>query len=262
MLDLNELKHLVLFAEYGTLSRVAEACHISTPSITRSMKHLEECFGVSLFIREKSKIKLNETGYIAVEAARNILAETDKQLHSVQEFDRNQKTISVLSCAPAPLWDAIPNLTSLYPDKNISSQLTNSEKIIEEYENGNVNFAFLPYSYKNFVPCLTEQLFLSVKKGHEFSEHKYVYFSELNGLNFLIRSKIGFWDKLCHDKLPASRFLVQKDEFEFSELVKTSSLPCFATDIGVAHGFSYEDRILIPIKDAEATVTFYTNSKL
>lgn len=128
MLDLNELKHLVLFAEYGTLSRVAEACHISTPSITRSMKHLEERFGVSLFIREKSKIKLNETGYIAVEAAKNILA---------------------------------------------------------------------------------------VKKDHAFAKHKYVFFSELNGVNFLIRSEIGFWNKLCHDKLPASRFLVQKDEFEF-----------------------------------------------
>ncbi len=50
MLDLNELKYLVLFAEYGTLSSVAKACHISTPSITRSTKHLEECFGVSLFI--------------------------------------------------------------------------------------------------------------------------------------------------------------------------------------------------------------------
>ena len=122
------------------------------------LKHLEERFGVSLFIREKSKIKLNETGYIAVEAAKNILAETERQLHSVQEFDKKQKTISVLSCAPAPLWDAIPNLTSLYPDKNISSQLTNSEKIIEEYENGNVNYAFLPYAYKNFVPCLKMNL--------------------------------------------------------------------------------------------------------
>ena len=52
------------------------------------------------------------------------------------------------------------------------------------------------------------------------------------------------------------------DKLEFSELVMTSSLPCFATDIGVAHGFSYEDRILIPIKDAEATVTFYVNIRL
>ena len=37
MIDLNELSQLVAFADLGTLSRVAEEFHISTPSITRSM---------------------------------------------------------------------------------------------------------------------------------------------------------------------------------------------------------------------------------
>ena len=46
MLDLNELNQLVEFADLGTLSKVAEQEHISTPSLTRSMKHLEESFGV------------------------------------------------------------------------------------------------------------------------------------------------------------------------------------------------------------------------
>ena len=40
MIDLNELSQLVAFADLGTLSRVAEEFHISTPSITRSMQHL------------------------------------------------------------------------------------------------------------------------------------------------------------------------------------------------------------------------------
>ena len=40
MLDLYELEQFVAFAELGTLSRVAEKFHISTPSITRSMQHL------------------------------------------------------------------------------------------------------------------------------------------------------------------------------------------------------------------------------
>ena len=51
MIDLNELSQLVAFADLGTLSRVAEEFHISTPSITRSMQHLEEAFGVPLFLR-------------------------------------------------------------------------------------------------------------------------------------------------------------------------------------------------------------------
>lgn len=69
MIDLNELSQLVAFADLGTLSRVAEEFHISTPSITRSMQHLEEASGVPLFLRGKNKIELNETGKMAVAAA-------------------------------------------------------------------------------------------------------------------------------------------------------------------------------------------------
>ena len=47
MIDLYELKQLAAFADLGTLSRVAEAFHISTPSVTRAMQHLEESFGVA-----------------------------------------------------------------------------------------------------------------------------------------------------------------------------------------------------------------------
>lgn len=53
MLDLNELEQLIAFADTGTLSKVAEAFHISTPSVTRSMKNIEEEFGVFLFHRDQ-----------------------------------------------------------------------------------------------------------------------------------------------------------------------------------------------------------------
>ena len=46
MVDLYELKQLAAFADLGTLSRVAEEFHLSTPSVTRSMQHLEQYFGV------------------------------------------------------------------------------------------------------------------------------------------------------------------------------------------------------------------------
>ena len=50
MIDLYELKQLIAFADMGTLAKVAEEFHISNPSITRSMKHLEESFGVTLLL--------------------------------------------------------------------------------------------------------------------------------------------------------------------------------------------------------------------
>ena len=53
MIDLYELWQLTAFADLGTLSKVAEEFHISTPSVTRSMQHLE-CRCLS-----EGKIELN-----------------------------------------------------------------------------------------------------------------------------------------------------------------------------------------------------------
>ena len=51
MLDLSELEQLTAFEDCGTLSKAAEKLHISQPTITRTMQHLEETFGVPLFSR-------------------------------------------------------------------------------------------------------------------------------------------------------------------------------------------------------------------
>ena len=88
MIDLYELRQLMAFADLGTLSRVAEEFHISTPSVTRSMQHLEDAFGVTLFHRGKNKIELNETGLAAVEHARKLLSEAEQAVQQVRDFDR------------------------------------------------------------------------------------------------------------------------------------------------------------------------------
>ena len=49
MFTLEELEQFAAFAEAGTLSQAAEKLHISQPTITRTMQHLEECFKVPLF---------------------------------------------------------------------------------------------------------------------------------------------------------------------------------------------------------------------
>ena len=92
MVDLYELKQLTAFADLGTLSRVAEEFHISTPSVTRSMQHLEQYFGVPLFTRGKNRITLNETGRLAITHARKLLTEAEQAVEQVRAFDQRQRT--------------------------------------------------------------------------------------------------------------------------------------------------------------------------
>lgn len=257
MLDLYELKQLVAFADLGTLSRVADAFHLSTPSITRSMQHLEQSFGVSLFTRHKNKIEWNETGRLAVEYARKLLQDAEQAVAQVRAFDQRQRTIVVMSCAPAPLWELLPKLNAAQPEKVVSSAIGRNEEVLAAWNDGACDIAIFPFPHSGTQPFMQEQLFVCVPKGHNLATHASLTFAEINGFNFLLRTELGFWDVLCREKMPASKFLVQTDSAVFDELVNASSLPCFTTDYAQRNNGRYPGRINIPLADPEADVTFY-----
>lgn len=261
MLNLAELEQLAAFAELGTLSKAAERLHISQPTITRTMRHIEDAFGVSLFYRGKNRIELNETGKLAADYAQNLLLEAEKAVQVVQAFDRSLKTVTVHSCAPAPLWSLLPDLSHRYPERTISSKIMGIEEVIRDVSSAQCDVGILPF------PCpveeladisyIQEKLFVCVPRNHDLSQKSEVSFTELNGFNCLLRDQIGFWTDLCRRKMPASRFLIQTDEFEFQELVRTSSLLCFSTDLANPKNLIPPDRVVLPITDPEADVTYH-----
>lgn len=257
MLDLNELAQFVAFAELGTLSKVAEQFHISTPSVTRSMQHLEECFGVTLFFREKNRIELNDTGKVAVNCARSLLQEAERAVAQVQDFDLKQKTIFVKSCAPAPMWELLKKLNTTQPGRMISSVICQNEEVLGALEDGSCDIGILPFPVENGHMFMEEHLFVCVPVDHELARHETLTFSQINGFNFLLKTELGFWDTLCREKMPASKFLIQTDETVFDELVSASSLPCFTTDYIQHRDEAYANRVNIPLTDTEANVTFY-----
>lgn len=261
MLDLNELAQFVAFAELGTLSKVAEQFHISTPSVTRSMQHLEECFGVTLFDREKNRIELNETGKVAVNYARSLLQSVQRTITQVQDFNLKQKTIFVKSCAPAPMWELLKKLNMKQPGRMISSVICQNEEVLSALEDGSCDVGILPFAVEHGRPFMEEHLFVCVPVDHELARHETLTFSQINGFNFLLKTELGFWDTLCREKMPASKFLIQTDEAVFDELVEASSLPCFTTDYIQHQNESYANRVNIPLTDAEANVNFYLVEK-
>lgn len=256
MIHLEELNQLIAFADRGTLSRVAEDFHISTPSVTRSMQHLEETFGVPLFSRGKNRIELNETGKVAVEQARKLLHEAEQAILRVRMFDQRQHTVFVKSCAPAPLWELLPRLNNELPNKTVSSAICQNREVLSAWEDGACDIAILPFPFDHAAPFMKENLFVCVPPDHELAKKTSLTFSEINGFHFLLRTELGFWDTLCREKMPASKFLVQPDASIFDELVQNSVLPCFTTDYQ-RHPGEYPHRVNIPLTDAEALVTFY-----
>lgn len=261
MLNLEELEQLVAFKELGTLSKVAEQFLNSTPSLSRSMQHLEYDFGVTLFDRSVNRISLNETGERAVQVARRILETSQQGVKEVRDFDQSLKTITVASVAPAPLWPLLPTLSSLYPDKQIQHKICSTSQALEAIEQNTADLVVLPFAYEgnkiDCLPYLKESLDIVIPLDHALAQESKISFSDIDGYNFLLMNQIGFWNDLVQEKMPASKFLVQSSRFEFEELANNSTLPRFATNLSKDRETLQGERVVIPLSDPEAQVTYY-----
>ena len=256
------LEQFVTVAKCGTLLKAAEELHVTQPSLSRSMKKLEEELGVSLFHRENSKIILNETGKVAAEHAERVLEANREMVDHVLSFDRSLRTVYIGSCAPLPMNDLIPVLQERLPEKTISSEIVSEDdRLIRGLRNRAYQLVILhedPDDRSIFSQrFMEERLYITVPEGHELIKKESVTFGDLKELRILVAPNVGFWQETCHSRIPAENLLTQNSFDAFSELVQASSLPFFNSDQYINRGYETPGRKSIPISDPEAHATFW-----
>ena len=252
MIEIYLLEQLCAFAEHGTLSKAAESLHISQPALSRSMKKIEEELGVSLFERDKAKIRLNETGELAARLASELLSLNNGLVRRIKAFDRSQRSISVGACAPYPMNALMPLLQEYFGGMLITSELTE----LDDIESGLLDNTY-QIGILNKPTDVSEHLYISVPKTHRLADRKYVKYEDFDGERFLLFEHIGFWKEICHSKMKGANFLVQNSMESLEELINATDFPCFTTDAFIHPAPSDTNRIVIPIEEPEAYATFY-----
>ena len=269
MIETYLLQNLVAFAEEKTLLRAAERLNVSQSALTRAMQKLEEEFDASLFYRVKNRIALNEAGEEAARRAKEILCLHDEMVLEVRKLDAANREISFASIAPAPIFELNPILKKLYPGVQIKSELKNTEdEIFSGLENGAYQFVISKtprtdslgdgYISKEYFK---EGLKIFVPESHRLAGRKSIHLSDLAGETFLMLSELGFWAEIKKAKIPGAKFITQEQSETLKDLVDSSNLPTFVTDIAQnsKNFMTYEQkgRVAIPITDKEVNVTFY-----
>ena len=262
MFEFVQLEQLIAIDKYKTLSKASEKLLISQPALSRSMQRLEEELQVPLFIRQKNKITFNENGKLALEYAKKIINTSMKMKEHLQAFDKSNHTIIIGSCAPAPMWKLTSDISKLFPDMTLQSEI----KPLNEVKDGLKNNKYQIIITNNEIndsdiisrKYCYENLYVSLLPDHPLATHKSLSLSDLNGLSVLILSKIGFWYDICQSKMPDSLFLVQEKLSALDELRKNSALPSFGTNLTIKEK-NNDNRIFIPLTDPEANVSFYIN---
>ena len=261
MIEIYLLQQLVGLSEYSTLSEAAEHLHITQPTLTRSIRKLEELLGVELFRREKNRIFINDKGKLAVEYAKRILANEQEMASAIQALERSRHTIAIASCAPAPNSIIKLQLEKQYPGMQITTEIRSEQELLDGLKRGEFQLITLSNEIKESDLCCqkigTEHLHLSVLPAHPAAVMNSVSFSDINSGSYLVYRNLGVWENIGREYMPNARFIYQDEMDEYLEVVGASSLPTFDTDWGVILYGERTNRISIPINDNAAKKTFY-----
>ena len=200
-----------------------------------------------------------------MEYARKVMGQANDMMEQVRSYDRNQRTIFIGSCAPAPLWELTPVLSTLYPNKAVSSEMKDPDVLLQGLMRNDYQIIILPEPVESEELYCTrwgeEHLLFSLPPAHPLSGSKGLHLSDMDGETMLLFSQIGFWKRIPSEKMKSSHFLVQKESYDFEELIRHSALPYFSSDLAVRQQGTIPNRIFIPILDPEANITYYFVTK-
>lgn len=90
-MEIRVLEYFLAIAREESISKAAEALHITQPTLSRQMKELEDEFQKQLFIRGNRKITLTKDGIILKQYAQEIISLTQK---AERELSKNQEELS------------------------------------------------------------------------------------------------------------------------------------------------------------------------
>lgn len=261
MIEIGQVEQLLAVSKYGTLSKAAEALHISQPALSRAMQKLEEELQVPIFDREKNRITLNATGKVAVDYAQKVLFSANDMIARVREYNRMTHTISIGACAPAPLWDLVPYAGKIYENMAVSSEIKMPDILLSGLENDLYTAVVLnkiPESKELYYKLYdTETLYFSLALDHPLADSKALFFKNLDGQTMLLYSRIGVWYPMHLETQPHTHFILQDNREVFMDLTQNSTLPTFISDLSIERDGKPDNRKIIPIIDKEATNSFY-----
>lgn len=260
-MDFMQLHQLEAIERTGTFSAAAHELHISQPALTRSMQRLETELGQELFDRKGRTAQLNDAGRIALDYAKQILREKYLMREALNEHARRARALVVGTVAPAPLWRLTALTIERFPTTIATSETLDVQRLEREILNGGIDLgiSLRPYMMPTISCCqlMTESLSVCLPSDHPLAQHKSLSAADLDGESFLLYRGIGFWQDFCDTHFPHSKFVIQEDRTVFHQMIPSTPLIYFVTDVPSLRSAVPPGRVVVPLRDAAAHATYY-----
>lgn len=230
-MHLHQLKYFVSIVETGSVTKAAERCYISQPSISQQLSKLEDSIGKKLFSRVKGKLILTDAGQVLYKQARKILSDVEEAKHQVSDVGNSSGgtvAIGILpTLAPFMLPRALMALSKEFPEATVTVREEISEAIVDASQRGEVDILIevLPIDETGLKiePLFSDEFYVAVHPDSPLAERDVISVDELTGMPFILLEDIHCLarqiQKYCFEK----RFM-PKALFQASQIATVKQL--------------------------------------
>lgn len=145
-MNLTYLQSFYTTVKCNSISKAAKELHLTQPGLSMQLQNLEQEINAKILIRSNKGVSLTAEGSVLFEYAENMLSLKDNILKDIQNLNNKNKSIKLCSCKnlgehilPCSLY----TFKEIYPDIDISMEVSNSTTVIEKIKNHDINIGII-----------------------------------------------------------------------------------------------------------------------
>ncbi|WP_214749175.1 LysR family transcriptional regulator [Exiguobacterium sp. s189] len=227
-MEFREMQYFTAVAKEKSFTRAAERLHVTQPTLSKTIRHLEEELGVELFDRQKRQIELTDVGEALLFESELLLRQLEDLPNHVFDITHSKRGQIRLDLPPLIgslfFTKFLNTFHSFYPDIQVIITEAGGHTLGDALDNGELDViaTVLPAgSAFTEIPFITEELYaylpvthpLAVRKQirlEELAKDAFVLFTEEFSLHHVVREaceqagfhpqiieESGQWDFLC-----------------------------------------------------------------
>lgn len=171
-MEFKQLEIFIKLVENLSFSTTAIELNISQPTVSLTLKQLEEELDTPLFLRSTRELKLTDTGSKLYGEAKNILAERDK---IIEKFTYPERKVITIGASTIPAGYLLPHIIrkfkEKYPAIYIKIEEKNSRETIKKVSSNAVDIGIVGMKIEDenceFIPIYKDEfVFISANNAY------------------------------------------------------------------------------------------------
>lgn len=207
-MDIRQMQYVLELAQTGSFTKAAARLHITQPTLSKTIKSLEEELGVELFNREGKRIELTDAGRAIEVQARSIVESFHNlrlELNDLTNFNKGIIRLGIPPMAGSSFFpQVIRRFREQYPGLVIQTVEEGSKKLEMKVAEGKLDMGvvLLPVDQERFdsFTVVKEHLKLLVHPEHPLADREQVRLAELAGEPFILfREEFALHDRIISE---------------------------------------------------------------